>query len=202
MFVGDMSFVRSAALVVLLATRATPGGTPAPYQPLTSEQRWQLYARGVFWNPMIPVRAALGASIAQWRDVPPEWGQGAEGFGKRLGHGFGRLAVRKSCEAAAAAALRHEVRYMPSASAGVWPRAAHALKANFVTLDRHGHRTVHASRLGSIVAAELVSRRWMPERYRSVYRTTRGVAIQLGITSALNLLREFTPDLKRVLRRK
>jgi hypothetical protein len=197
-----MSFVRSAALVVLLATRATPGGTPAPYQPLTSEQRWQRYARSVFWSPMIPVRAALGASLAQWRDEPTEWGQGAEGFGKRFGHRYGRLAVQKSCEAAAAAALRHEVRYMPSASAGVWPRAAHALKANFVTLDRHGHRTAHVSRLGAVVAAELVSRRWMPERYRSAYQTTRGAAIQLGFHSAFNLLREFTPDLKRALRRK
>jgi hypothetical protein len=197
-----MSFVRSVALVVLLAARATPGDAPVPYQPLTSRQRWQLYARGVFWNPLIPVRAAAGASIAQWRDEPTEWGQGAEGLGKRLGHRFGRLAVLKSTEAAAAAALRHEVRYMPSESAGVWPRAAHALKANFVTLDRHGHPAAHVSRLGGIVAAELVSRRWMPERYRSAYQTTRGVAIQLGFNSAFYLLREFTPDLKRALRRK
>ena len=197
-----MSFVRSAALVVLLAARATPGDAPPPYRPLTSQQRWQLYARGVFWNPLIPVRAAAGAAIAQWRDEPTEWGQGAEGFGKRLGHRFGRLAVLKSSEAAAAAALGHEVRYMPSESAGVWPRAAHALKANFVTLDRHGKRTAHVSRLGAVVAAELVSRRWMPERYRSAYQTTRGVAIQLGFNSVSNLLREFTPDLKRALRRK
>jgi hypothetical protein len=202
-----MSFVRSAALVVLWATQATPSDpkvlpVPAPYRPLTSEQRWNLYARGVFWNPMVLFRGAAAASIAQWRDEPPEWGQGAEGFGQRLGHRFGRLAVQKSCEAAAAAALRHEVRYMPSASAGVWPRASHALTANFVTLDRHGHRTMHASRLGGIVAAELVSRRWMPERYRSAYQTTRGVAIDLGFSSAINLLREFTPELKRLLRRK
>jgi hypothetical protein len=197
-----MGFVRSVALVVLLAARATPGDAPAVYRPLTSEQRWQLYARGVFWNPLIPVRAAAGAAIAQWRDEPTEWGQGAEGFGKRIGHRYGRLAVMKSSEAAAAAALRHELRYMPSGSAGVWPRAAHALKANFVTLDRHGKRTAHVSRLGGIVAAELVSRRWMPERYRSAYQTTRGVAIQLGFNSAVNLLREFTPDLKRALRRK
>jgi hypothetical protein len=56
--------------------------------------------------------------------------------------------------------------------------------------------------LGSIVTAEVVSRQWMPDRYRSGYRIARGTALQLGISTAFNVLREFGPDLKRVFRRR
>jgi hypothetical protein len=202
-----MNLIGVASIFLLLASGACAEDAlvrsiPLRYQPLTPAQRWSLFAKDTFWSPMVLFRGAAGASIAQLRDEPPEWGQGGEGFGKRLAHRYGYSAVRKSCEAAGAALLRHDVRYQPSASSNFRARTLHALEANFVTLDRHGNRAFHATRLGSIVAAELVSRQWMPQRYRSVYSTTGGVAIQLGLGTAYDLLREFTPDLKRALRRK
>jgi hypothetical protein len=202
-----MNSLRSAALAVCLAAPAWPGDilpqpAPAHYRPLTADERWQLYKKDLFASPLIAFRIGAGASIAQWRDEPAEWGQGGAGLGRRLAHRYGRLAVQESAEAAGAALLRHELRYMPRTDAPFWPRISHAVTANFVTLDRNGNRVVHASRLGSLLAAELVSRQWMPDRYRSGYRTTRGVAIQLGISTAVNVVREFAPDLKRVFRRR
>lgn len=203
---GIMKHVRWAAIAVLMAIPAWPQDAsiqPAPvlYRPLTATERWDLYAKDAFRSPLIAFRVTAGASIAQWRDEPPEWGQGGAGLGRRMAHRFGRLTVQESCEATTAALLRHDVRYFPSRDAGIWARTSHALAANFVTLDRNGDRTVNAARLGGIVAAELVSRQWMPDRYRSAYRTSRGIAIQLGFSTAFNVLREFTPDLKRLVRR-
>lgn len=202
-----MNSLRSAALAVCLAAPAWPGDIlpqPAPeaYRPLTSEERWQLYKKDLFASPLIAFRIGAGVSIAQLRDEPPEWGQGGAGLGRRLAHRYGRLAVQESAEAAGAALLRHDIRYLPRPHAPVSARISHAVTANFVTWDRRGGRVFHASRVGSLVAAEAISRQWMPERYRSASRIARGTAIQLGISTAVNVLREFAPDLKRVFRRR
>jgi len=174
----------------------------SPYQPLTAGQRWRLYTDSVVRSPMTGFRVAAGATLAHLRDEPPDWGPGGAGLGRRVSHRFGRLAVQESFEAAGAALLRHEVRYLPSPSAGFWTRTGHAMAANFVTLNRCGQRTWNAAHLGGITAAELVSRRWMPDRYRTPYRTVRGIGIQLGFSTAANLVREFAPELKRLVRRK
>jgi hypothetical protein len=173
-----------------------------PYQPLSASERWRHYGKDLFWNPMAGFGITTGAAIAQWRDDPTEWGQGGEGFGRRLAHRAGRLTVQETCEAAGAALLRHDVRYIPSRDTRFWPRVTHAMAANFVTLDEHGNRVFHAARMGGIVAGVLVSRQWMPDRYSSAYRITRGIGIQLGISTAFSVLREFTPDLKRALHRR
>jgi len=202
-----MNLTLWTSVCLLLALPAWAGGEPqtapaGPYQPLTAGQRWRLYADSVVRSPMTGFRVAAGASLAHLRDEPPEWGPGGAGLGRRAGHRFGRLAVQESVEAAGAALLRHEVRYLPSASTSFWSRTGHALAANFVTLDRRGERTWNAAHLAGIAAAELVSRRWMPDRYRTPYRTVRGIGIQLGFSTAANLVREFAPELKRVVRRK
>ena len=56
-------------------------------QPLTFGERVQIYERS-FIHPENLIGPALGAGIGQWRDTPPEWGQGAEAYGKRLASGF------------------------------------------------------------------------------------------------------------------
>jgi hypothetical protein len=205
--VGIMHYVRWVAIAVLAASPARPQdatvrAAPASYRPMTAGERWNLYARSTFRNPMIPFRLAAGAGISQWSDEPTEWGQGGEGFGKRVAHRFGRLVVQESFEASTAALLGHDARYTPSAETRVAVRTSHALTASFVTLDRHGNRVFRASRLGGILAAQLVSRSWMPDRYRSAGSISSSVGIQLGISTAFNLFREFTPDIKRALRRK
>jgi hypothetical protein len=53
-------------------------------------------------------------------------------------------------------------------------------------------------KVGSVVAAEFTGRLWMPDGYRDTSTVMRGVGLQLGVGSAFNLLREFSPELKRV----
>jgi hypothetical protein len=137
----------------------------------------------------------LGAHL---NNEPPGWGPGAEGYSKRLANRFGRFALRETYEAAAAAALEHDVRYFRSKRSGFLPRAAHALAADFVTYDRDGRLTLHVARIGSAFAAEFTGRLWMPAGYRDVTTALRGVGVGLGVSSAFNLIREFAPELKRI----
>ena len=180
-------------------TPVEPQVEPGGYHPLTGKERWNLYTRQAFWSPAVLIRAAGPALGAHLSDEPPEWGQGAAGYSRRLANRFGRFALRETYEAAGAALLQHEVRYLRSTRSGFLPRAAHALTAEFVTYNRHGRRAPHISSIGSAFAAEFTGRLWMPDGYRDTSRAMRGVALKLGLGSAFNLIREFSPELKRIL---
>jgi hypothetical protein len=172
------------------------------YMPLTAKERWDRYLRDAFWSPGVFFRAAGPALGAQMNNEPPQWGQGMEGYSKRFANRFGRFALEESYEAAGAALLQHEVRYIRSKRSGFLPRAAHALTADFVTYDRSGRRTPHFARVGSVIAAEFTGNLWMPNGYRDASTAMRGVGVELGVGSAFNLIREFAPELKRIFTRR
>ena len=175
-----------------------PDSDQSSFQPLTGKERWNLYLRDAFWSPGVFFRAAGPALGGQLNNEPAEWGQGMEGYSKRFANRFGRFALQETYEAAGAALLQHEVRYVRSKRSGFLPRAAHALTANFVTYDRSGRRTPHVARVGSAFAAEFTGNLWMPAGYRDASTAMRGVGMELGASSAFNLVREFAPELKRI----
>jgi hypothetical protein len=172
---------------------------PGDCQPLTGKERWNLYLRETFWSPGAFFRAAGPALGTHLNNEPPEWGQGTAGYSRRFANRFGRFALRESYEAAGAALLQHEVRYRRGSRSGFLPRAAHALTASFVTHDKNGRRVPHISRVGSAFAAEFTGNLWMPAGYGDTSSALRRVGMELGVSSAFNLIREFAPELKRVL---
>jgi len=213
-----MQNFRSAALCLALSAPAIAGSLPAPapegeasqsraqtqaepgpYQPLTGKERWSLYWRETFWSPGAFFRTAGPGLGTHLRNDPPEWGQGAAGYSRRFANRFGRFALQESYEAAGAALLQHEVRYRHSGRSGFLPRAAYALTASFVTYDGSGRRVPHISRVGSAFAAQFTGNLWMPSGYRDTSSALRGVGMELGIGSAFHLIREFAPELKRLL---
>jgi len=182
-----------------LLTERAAVGAGSSYRPLTGKERLDIYVRQAFWSPGVLFRAAGPALGSHLKNRPPEWGQGMEGYGRRFANRFGRFALKETYEAAGAAALGHEVRYLRSTRSGFLPRAGHAMAATFITYDRNGRRTPHIARLGSAFAAEFTGNLWMPAGYRTSTEAVRGVGIELGISSVFNLFREFSPELKRVL---
>jgi len=190
---------RTASEGEVLESRVQAQVEPRAYQPLNGKERWNLYVREAFWSPGAFFRAAGPAVGTHLNNEPPEWGQGTAGYSRRLANRFGRFALQESYEAAGAAVLQHEVRYLRSSRSGFFPRAVHALTANFVTYDKNGRRTPHISRVGSAFAAEFTGNLWMPTGYRDTSTAMRGVGMELGVSSAFNLIREFSPELKRLL---
>jgi hypothetical protein len=106
---------------------APPGGTPTgivrppeTYKPLTGQDRWNIYFREAFWSPGAFFPAAGPALGAHLDNDPPEWGQGSAGYSRRVANRFGRFALQETYEAAGAALLQHEVRYIsPKQPAGI-----------------------------------------------------------------------------------
>ncbi len=203
--------MRPLVLVWLLAATSLaclgdePSSAPAPPNsapaPLTSSERWHLYLRQSYLSPGAFFASAGPALGAQMNNEPPQWGQGMAGYSRRLADRFGRLTLQNSFEAAGAAALGHEVRYIRSQKKGFLPRAGYALAMGVMTYDRNGNLAPHYARLGGSVGAQFIGNLWMPDGYRNPGRALRGAGMEVGIRSFFNLFNEFGPELKRVFRK-
>ncbi|MGQ9634520.1 MAG: hypothetical protein ACUVXB_09770 [Bryobacteraceae bacterium] len=176
--------------------------TPAPaLPPLTGRDRWRIYAKDTFASPVIVVRTGFPALFSHLDNDPAQWGQGAAAYSHRLADRYGRFLIRQSIESAGAAALRHEVRYLPSGRSSFGGRVGHAFLSTVVTTDSRGHRVPHLARGGGILAAEFLGNAWMPPGYRTSAQAWRNVGIRLSFTAAFNLLREFQPEIRRLTSR-
>jgi hypothetical protein len=117
---------------------ATLPATPQPaltYTRPSAKTKFHAYLFDAF-GPYPIIGAAIAAGINQADNAPPEWQQGAEGYGKRFGSNFGILAISTSTRYALSAALREDTLYYRCECKGFFPRLSHALISTFAA--RHG----------------------------------------------------------------
>jgi hypothetical protein len=173
-----------------------------PYRPLTAEERWKLYFRNTYLSPGGYMRAAGAGLAEQWKGEPPEWEQGMRGYARRSASAWGRFTLTASYEAAGAAALGQEVRYVRCRCSGVGQRLAYAISASLFTRNGNGGIVPAVARIAGEFGAGYSAKLWLPERYQSDSRIARSVLFQTGYQGIVNILREFTPELKQAFRRK
>jgi len=124
------------------------------------------YAFDAF-GPYPVAGAAFAAGINQWFNSPPEWGQGAEGFGKRFGSDFAIAAIGTTTRYGLAEAFKEDTLYYRCECAGPLPRLRHAVISTFTgRRGENGHRVFSISALaapytGSVVAVYA----WYPDRF-------------------------------------
>jgi hypothetical protein len=171
------------------------------YKPLTGKERFHLYLNQTFVPPEAYLGALLSSAVDQIGNDPPEWGQGLKGYGIRLASRFGTNFVQNSIQAAGAAALHEEPRYVSSSSKGFFRRSEHALLFTLVTYNNSGKVTPAIASVGSIYAASMITTLWMPKRYTVLGDGVRDGNLQLGLNGAFNLVEEFLPDIKKVFKR-
>jgi hypothetical protein len=104
--------------------------------------------------------------------------------------------VRTSLEAAGAAALGHDVRYIKCPCTGVFKRFSWAIGANFVTLNREGRWTPSYAKLGAAVGTQYIGDTWMPPGYRNWNTLLRDAGMQITYSSIFNVIKEFYPSKK------
>ena len=105
--------------------------------------------------------------INQADDTPPEWKQGAEGYGKRFGSDLGIGAVSTTTRYALAEAFKEDTLYYRCECKGVFPRLSHAVISTFTARrgeDGHGvfsFPAIIAPYAGTMTAVY----GWYPRRY-------------------------------------
>jgi hypothetical protein len=80
-----------------------------PYSPPTQGERFKSYLKQTY-GIMSLFEAGMHAGIAQARDNPSQWPEGAEGYGDRFGSAYGEIVVRGTTEYALADLFREDVR--------------------------------------------------------------------------------------------
>ena len=124
------------------------------------------YAFDTF-GPYPIVAAGVTAGINQITNSPPEWGQGATGFGKRFGSDFGIAAIATTAHFGLAEAFREDTLYSRCECSVLFPRLDHAVISTVT--GRHGedgHRAFSFSALAAPYAGSMIAvYAWYPDRF-------------------------------------
>jgi hypothetical protein len=148
-------------------------------------------------RPRSLVLAGAGAGINQATNTPHEWGQGAAGFGKRLGSAFAKHLVHKAIEYPVARLLHEELGYQRSGQHGVRRRLRYALLATVIThKTTTGRKTVAVDEIAGAFGSGLISRLWQPASVRAASYGFLSGGITLGVDAGTNVLREFWPEIR------
>lgn len=139
---------------------------PAYHRP-TEHEKLRNFAFDTF-GPY-PIITAIGsAGIQQAQNRPPDWHQGWEPFGDRLGSAYGIQVVTTSTRYLLAEAFREDTLYYRCACSGFFPRLGHALLST-VTARRgdDGHSFFSLAALGAPYAGTMTAALgWYPSRYK------------------------------------
>lgn len=209
----SISVVSISVAVALCVTQARAQGLPpadsqaphtAPrissseYSPITLREKGALYTDRTF-----SIRTLLGTSyaagLAQWSKSPREWGSGISGYGRRYAAAFGAGFIRHTTEFGVGALLHEDPRFEPSIHDGFAARSAEALHNTvFVRTDDGGHRLAW-SRAAASLATGFAVNSWEPRRLHSTHHALMLSLAGIASYGTGNLMREFTPDVKRFL---
>jgi hypothetical protein len=154
----------SASRTAAVATQTQPAAYVRP----THQTRLHNYLFDVA-GPYPIAAAALVAGINQADYTPPEWKQGAEGYGKRFISNFGIATISTSTRYVLAEALHEDTLYYRCSCKGFFSRLTYATFSTFTSRrGDEGHRVFSVPALVAPYAGTMTAvYAWFPERYNA-----------------------------------
>lgn len=170
------------------------------FQPPSGRDRWRNYAKDAFLSPG-PFFATVMPALGEQRDnVPSEYGQGWDAFGSRLGRRAAMYQLQTALHHSSAAALGTETGYRRCDCSGP-KRFGYALTRAFLTRTNGGTTVPNIAYLGGTFGgAAIAAEGWYPARYRAAGEGMRAASVQVGVNTAINVIQEFGPELKKLFR--
>ncbi len=142
--------------------------------PLTPKLKFRLAAR-TMTDPVTFIGAAFLAGVDQAADTP-NYGQGAKGFGQRMGANYANGLTDIMIGGAILPSILHQdPRYFYQGTGTKKSRALHALSTPFICKGDNGRWQPNYSGLGGYVAAGAIANAYYPE-------SNRGPGLLLSIT--------------------
>lgn len=173
---------------------STAAALPSPYRPMTQDERFRYYVKHMFSAESV-FRSAAGAAILQGTDTPAEWGQGAEGYGRRFANSYAQHIMRSTLTYGAAAVLHEDNRYFLSGESRLWPRLKYAIASEFLARRDDGTRRISFSKIGGVVATAFISREWQPPSTGGAVNGASAMGTAFGVEIGFNVAREFFPKI-------
>jgi hypothetical protein len=166
------------------------GSTKSTYVFPTRNERFKRYV----WDTLGPwslVTIAAAAGIDQWEKNPPEWGQGASGYGKRYASNLGQNAVQQTTSYGLSEAFRLDTGFSKSNRNGFGPRLGDALIQNVTSRTRTGKHIISVPRFAGFYVGGIVPAiAWYPSRF-SYKDGLREGTYSLVVGFAASVIREF-----------
>ena len=174
---------------------------PSAYEPLSGHQKFNLFLQRTY-SPYTFVSAAAEATWAQIWAQWPQYGGGMEGWGKRFGATLADTESRRFIQTFLLSTVLHQdPRYFRSQKKGFFPRGWYAATRVLVTRNDDDDNTFNSSEfLGTLFTSSLQNA-YYPRGERSFGNTMNRFAGALGSDATSNILREFWPDIRRIVRK-
>ncbi len=159
-------------------------------EPLTTKLKFKLALRTMI-DPVTINGVALYSGIQQAADTP-DYGQGAQGYGKRLGATAADGATDIMIGGAILPSVLHQdPRYFCQCAGTTRSRILHALSYPFVAKGDNGKLQPNYSSIGGSLASSAISNAYYPASNRGAGSTFQNFAIGTGERMAAALVREF-----------
>ena len=155
-------------------------------EPLTTKMKFHMAYKDLS-SPVFFARVAAWAAVQQANNTP-HYGQGAEGYGKRLGAGFADATTEDLFGNAILPSLLHQdPRYFYQGTGTNWSRARHAMFAPLICKGDSGKSQPNYSTWGGALISSAISTAYYPGANRGAGHvfSTFGVGMALHVGSSL-----------------
>jgi len=171
------------------------------YTPLSAHCKFHLFLKSTY-SPYTFASAGFQATWAHAMGQWPHYGGGAQGWAKRFGATLANTESRRFIQTFALSTILHQdPRYFPSHKRTFISRACYAATRVVVTRNDNGDSAFNTSEfLGALFASSLENS-YYPRHDRTFADTMNRFGGALSSDAITDLLREFTPDMKRLFRR-
>jgi len=183
------------------AEKAVTSNAPLPFTPLSARCKFDLFLRTTY-SPYTFASAGFQATLAQAQGQWPHYGGGMQGWGKRFGATLADTESRRFIQTFALSTILHQdPRYFPSHKKALISRAWYAITRVAVTKNDKGDEAFNTSEFLGALFTSALQNAYYPTDDRSLGDTMNRFGGALSSDAVGNLLREFTPDMKRLFRK-
>jgi hypothetical protein len=171
------------------------------YTPLSARCKFKVFQSDTK-SPYTFVSASFQATLAQASGQWPHYGGGAQGWGKRLGATLADTESRRFIQTFALSAVLHQdPRYFTSRKRTLIARAWYSTTRVMVTKNDKGGNTFNTSEFLGALLTSALQNAYYPRHDRTLGATMNRFSGALSSDAIGDLLREFTPDMKRLFRK-
>jgi hypothetical protein len=176
-------------------------GTQRVYAPLSAGCKFHIFLTSTY-SPYTFLSAGFQATLDQAQGQWPHYGGGMQGWGKRFGATLADTESRRFIQTFALSTILHQdPRYFPSLRRSLISRSWYAVTRVVITRRDSGDNTFNSSEfLGALFTSSLQNS-YYPRHDRTFVNTMSRFGGALSSDALGNLLREFTPDMKRLFRK-
>ncbi len=195
---NDTSAKQSKRILFIFPNyRAVSADTQLP--PLAWKEKFWLATQDSFDYSSL-ITAGLLAGVSQAKNSTPEFGHGGSAYGRYYWHAVTDQAVGNYMTEAIFPTLTHEdPRYYTLGHGGFLKRSRYALTRLLITRTDSSGCTINFSEIIGNGAGAAISNTYYPSRERTWTKTGQKWVAQIGLDGAFNVLKEFWPDINRII---